>query len=118
MVPPSPTIPGVVTINVVAVNGAQSFSPNPATLANRCKRSCGTTWTTSLIASCSNDRSVDTGDSRQVASSLSSMAIAAAGGHYDPFDSSLLCGRLGTRNPNSPPPLVRRVLQLKVTPPT
>ncbi len=29
---PSPTIPGVVTINVVAVNGAQSFSPNPATL--------------------------------------------------------------------------------------
>jgi plastocyanin len=33
--PPSPTPPqsnGVVTINVVGVNGAQSFSPNPATL--------------------------------------------------------------------------------------
>jgi plastocyanin len=29
---PSPTIAGVVTINVVAVNGAQLFSPNPATL--------------------------------------------------------------------------------------
>src|SRR4029077_7285736 len=29
---PSPTIPRVVTINVVAFNGAQSFSPNPATL--------------------------------------------------------------------------------------
>ena len=30
---PGPTPPGaVVTINVVAINGAQSFSPNPATL--------------------------------------------------------------------------------------
>src|SRR5436853_2679194 len=30
---PSPTPPGaVVTINVVGINGAQSFSPNPATL--------------------------------------------------------------------------------------
>ena len=28
---PTPT-PGAVTINVVAINGAQSFSPNPATL--------------------------------------------------------------------------------------
>src|SRR6478752_4226739 len=29
---PTPSSPGVVTINVVAVNGAQSFSPNPASL--------------------------------------------------------------------------------------
>src|ERR1700675_353201 len=30
---PTPTTPsGAVTINVVAINGAQSFSPNPATL--------------------------------------------------------------------------------------
>src|SRR4051812_31087570 len=33
--PPTPTPtppPGIVTINVVGINGAQSFSPNPATL--------------------------------------------------------------------------------------
>src|SRR5258708_25929861 len=29
---PTTSIPGVVTINLVAVNGAQSFSPNPASL--------------------------------------------------------------------------------------
>jgi plastocyanin len=30
---PSPSSPtGLVTVNVVAINGAQSFSPNPATL--------------------------------------------------------------------------------------
>ena len=29
---PTSTISGIVTINVVAVNGAQSFSPNPASL--------------------------------------------------------------------------------------
>ena len=29
---PAPTPPSVVTINVVGVNGAQSFAPNPATL--------------------------------------------------------------------------------------
>ena len=29
---PTPVTNGVVTINVVAINGAQSFSPNPATL--------------------------------------------------------------------------------------
>ena len=29
---PTPTVSGIVTINVVAINGAQSFSPNPATL--------------------------------------------------------------------------------------
>jgi len=39
--PNSPTPPsasGVVTVNVVAINGAQSFSPNPATLPRRSSR--------------------------------------------------------------------------------
>ncbi len=30
--PPSPSTSGVVTVNVVGINGALSFSPNPATL--------------------------------------------------------------------------------------
>src|SRR6202521_5155677 len=30
--PPSPSASGVVTVNVVGINGALSFSPNPATL--------------------------------------------------------------------------------------
>src|SRR5437870_12280763 len=30
--PTPPSAAGVVTVNVVAINGAQSFSPNPATL--------------------------------------------------------------------------------------
>ena len=48
---PTSTSPGVVTINVVAVNGAQSFSPNPATLP----AGQMVVWhnvDTSLIASC------------------------------------------------------------------
>jgi len=78
---PTPTTSnGVVTINVVAINGALSFSPNPATVPP------GQTvvWhnidnTTHRVVL--NDRSVDTGD---LAPGMSSqpMAIGAAGGAY------------------------------------
>lgn len=77
---PTANTPGVVTINVVAVNGAQSFSPNPATLPvgqmvvwhNVDTITHHVVW---------NDRSVDTGDLAPGASSQS-MTIAAAGGQY------------------------------------
>jgi plastocyanin len=77
---PTQSIPGVVTINIVAVNGAQSFSPNPATLPD------GQMVVWHNIDSIThhvvlNDRSVDTGDIAPGASSQL-MAIAAAGGQY------------------------------------
>jgi plastocyanin len=73
-------MPGVVTINVVAVNGAQSFSPNPATLpAGQMVVWHNLDNITHHVAL--NDRSVDTGDLAPGASSQP-MAIAAAGGQY------------------------------------
>jgi len=77
---PTSTSSGVVTINVVAVNGAQSFSPNPASLP------VGQMIVWHNVDSIThhvvlNDRSVDTGDLLPGASSQP-MAIAAAGGQY------------------------------------
>jgi plastocyanin len=78
---PTPaTISGIVTINVVAINGAQSFSPNPATLPPGQMviwRNVDTTTHRVVL----NDRSVDTGDLAPGASSQPT-AIAAAGGPY------------------------------------
>jgi plastocyanin len=77
---PTPSITGVVTINVVAINGAQSFSPNPATLpAGQMVVWHNVDSTTHRVVL--NDRSVDTGDLVPGASSQP-MAIAAAGGQY------------------------------------
>jgi plastocyanin len=71
---------GVVTIDVVAINGAQSFSPNPATLpAGQMVAWHNVNNTTHRIVL--NDRSVDTGDLAPGASSQP-MAIGAAGGQY------------------------------------
>jgi hypothetical protein len=69
-----------VTINVVAINGAQSFSPNPATLPAGQR----IIWhnvdnTTHRVVL--NDGSVDTGNLAPGASSQP-MAIRAAGGAY------------------------------------
>ena len=78
--PSSPAGVGVVTINVVAINGAQSFSPNPATLPAGQMVVCHNvdTITHRVVL---NDRSVDTGD---LAPGVSSepIAIGAAGGQY------------------------------------
>jgi plastocyanin len=72
---------GVVTINVVAINGAQSFSPNPATLPSGQM----VVWhnvDTITHRVVLNDRSVDTGDLAPGASSQS-MTIGGAGdGQY------------------------------------
>ena len=77
---PATSSSGVLTINVVAINGAQSFVPNPATVPsgqmvvwhNVDTITHHVVW---------NDRSVDTGDLAPGASSQS-MTIAAAGGQY------------------------------------
>ena len=78
--PTAPSTSGVVTVNVVAVNGAQSFSPNPATLP------AGQTivWhnvDTIVHRVVLNDGSVDTGNLAPGASSAP-MALAAAGTQY------------------------------------
>jgi plastocyanin len=78
---PTPGGSGVVTINVVAINGAQSFSPNPATVPS------GQLVVWHNVDSVThhvvlNDRSVDTGDLGPGASSQP-MTIGAAGdGQY------------------------------------
>jgi plastocyanin len=81
--PNSPTpssAAGVVTVNVVAINGAQSFSPNPATLP----AAQMIVWhnvddvTHRVVL---NDGSVDTGNLAPGASSQP-MAIPAAGGYH------------------------------------
>ena len=79
-VSPTPSTPGVVTINVVAVNGAQSFSPNPATLptGQMVVWHNVDTITHRVVL---NDQSVDTGNLAPGASSQP-MAIGAAGGQY------------------------------------
>jgi plastocyanin len=71
---------GVVTINVVAVNGAQSFSPNPATVPDGQM----VVWrnvdnTTHHVVM--NDRSVDTGDLAPGTSSQP-MVFHAGDGQY------------------------------------
>jgi len=77
----SPSGSGVVTINVVAINGAQSFSPNPATMpAGQMVVWHNIDTTTHHVVL--NDRSVDTGDLAPGASSQP-MAISGAGdGQY------------------------------------
>ncbi len=81
--PNSPTPPsaaGVVTVNVVAINGAQSFSPNPTTLPPGQM----IVWhnvdnvTHHVVL---NDGSVDTGDLLPGASSQP-MPVEAGGGPY------------------------------------
>jgi plastocyanin len=78
---PTPlTSNGVVTINIIAINGAQSCSPNPATLpAGQMVVWHNVNNTTHRVVL--NDRSLDTGDLAPGASSQP-MAIGAASGQY------------------------------------
>jgi plastocyanin len=78
--PTSPSASGVVMVNVVAINGAQSFSPNPATLpAGQMVMWHNVDHITHRVVL--NDRSVDTGDLAPGALSQA-MAIGAGGGAY------------------------------------
>src|SRR5258708_912206 len=78
---PTPsTAAGVVTVNVVAINGAQSFSPNPATLpAGQMIVWHNVDNVTHHVVF--NDGSVDTGNLDPGASSQP-QAMAAAGGRH------------------------------------
>ena len=99
---PTPTTSdGVVTINVVAIDGAQSFSPNPATL----RPGQIVVWhnvnnTTHRVVL--NDRSVDTG---YLAPGMSSqpMAIGAAGGAYHCSIHPEMIGSINQDTPTSAP---------------
>ena len=101
---PSPSSPaGVVTVNVVAINGAQSFSPNPATLpAGQMIVWHNVDTTTHRVVL--NDRSVDTGNLAPGASSQP-MAIRAAGGAYHCAIHPEMVGSVNqdTPSPTSPP---------------
>jgi plastocyanin len=99
---PTQSIPGVVTINVVAVNGAQSFSPNPATLptGQMVVWHNVDTITHHVVL---NDGSVDTGDLTPGASSQP-MAIAAAGGQYHCSIHPVMVGSVNQNTSTSPDP--------------
>ena len=98
---PTPSTPGVVTVNVVAINGAQSFSPNPATLPAGTK----IVWhnvndvTHRVVL---NDGSVDTGELTPGASSQA-MAIRATGARYHCAIHPVMVGSVN-QDTSSPPP--------------
>ena len=101
---PSPsTAADIVTVNVVGINGALSFSPNPATLMS------GQMIVWRNIDSIThhvvlNDRSVDTGDLAPGASSQP-MAIAAGGGPYHcSIHPEMVGGVNQDASPTTPPP--------------
>jgi len=98
---PTPTNSnGVVTINVVAINGAQSFSPNPATLpAGQMVVWHNVDNTTHRVVL--NDRTVDTGDLAAGASSQP-MALAAARGQYHCSIHPEMIGSINQDTPVSP----------------
>jgi plastocyanin len=100
---PTPTTSdGVVTISIVAIDGAQSFSPNPATLpAGQMVVWHNANNTTHRVVL--NDRSVDTGDLAPGASSQP-MAIGAAGGQYHCSIHPSMIGSVNQDTPTSPPP--------------
>lgn len=104
LTPTAIAVDGVVTINVVAINGAQSFSPNPATLpAGQLVVWLNVDTTTHRVVL--DDRSVDTGDLAPGASSQP-MAIGAGGGQYHCSIHPEMIGSINqdTPTPTSPPP--------------
>lgn len=96
---PTPSSPaGVVTINVVAINGAQSFSPNPVTLpAGQMVVWHNVDTITHRVVL--NDRSVDIGD---LAPGVSSepIAIGAAGGQYHCSIHPVMVGSINQATPS------------------
>jgi plastocyanin len=99
---PTPaTSNGVVTINVVAMNGAQSFSPNPATLpAGQMVVWHNVDNTTHRVVL--NDRSVDTGNLAPGTSSQP-MPIGATSGQYHCSIHPEMIGSINQNTKTSPP---------------
>jgi len=88
---------GVVTINVLAVNGAQSFSPNPATLSPGqivVWRNIDTVTHHVVL----NDRSVDTGD---LGPGVSSRPTAIGGAGDGQYHCSIHPSMVGSINQNT-----------------
>ena len=99
--PTSATSNGVVTINVVAINGAQSFSPNPATLpAGQMVVWHNVDSTTHRVVL--NDRSVDTGNLAPWASSQA-MPIGTGSGQYHCSIHPEMVGSINQGTAASPP---------------
>jgi plastocyanin len=99
---PTPNVSGAVTINVVAVNGAQSFSPNPATLP----AGAMVVWHNVDIIThrvVLNDGSVDTGDLAPGASTAP-MAIAAGGAQYHCSIHPVMVGSVNQNTSNATAP--------------
>jgi plastocyanin len=104
--PTTPTPPssgsGVVTINVVAVNGAQSFSPNPATVpAGQMVIWHNVDTITHHVLL--NDRSVDTGDLVAGASSQPMAIGGTGGGQYHCSIHPVMVGSINQDTATSPP---------------
>jgi plastocyanin len=98
---PAPGGSGVVTINVVAINGAQSFSPNPATLpAGQMVIWHNVDNTTHHVVL--NDRSVDTGDLGPGVSSQPMAIGGAGGGQYHCSIHPVMIGSINTDTSSTP----------------
>jgi plastocyanin len=99
---PSPSGSGVVTINVVAINSAQSFSPNPATVP----AGQMVVWhnidniTHHVVL---NDRSVDTGDLAPGASSQPMTISGTGGGQYHCSIHPVMIGSVNQDTQATPP---------------
>jgi plastocyanin len=98
---PPPSTSGVVTINVVGINGVLSFSPNPATLpAGQMVVWHNVDSITHRVVF--NDRSVDTGNLDAGAYSQA-QAIAPAGGTYHCSIHPVMVGSVNQDTPSAPP---------------
>jgi plastocyanin len=101
---PEPEASGIVTVNVVAINGAQSFSPNPATLPVGQK----IVWHNvdkSTHRVVLNDGALDTGNLAPGASSVP-MVISATGSAYHCAIHPEMVGSVNqaTASPSTPAP--------------
>ena len=97
--PPSTSGAGVVTINVVAINGAQSFSPNPASVpAGQMVVWHNVDTVTHHVVL--NDGSVDTGN---LAPGSSSAPMTISGGQYHCTIHPVMIGSVN-QDQASPPP--------------
>jgi plastocyanin len=99
---PTPTPTPIVTINVIGINGAQSFSPNPATLpAGRMVVWHNIDSITHRVVL--NDGSLDTGNLDPGASSLPmAINVPAAGDPYHCSIHPVMIGTIVTASTSTP----------------
>jgi plastocyanin len=99
--PTPPSVPGVVMVNVVAINGAQSFTPNPVTLpAGQMVVWHNVDKITHRVVL--NDGSLDTGNLAP-GSSSDPMAIPAAAGYHCAIH-PVMVGSINQGTSSSQPP--------------